>query len=288
MRGKHLPKRTGRLATFIAIAVLAVFSVDSRTVANANAHLKVEISKLPEPWSKANCRTSTVAAAPAAFAVFGRLIAPRRWNHIVLAVAETAPADREVSESEAKNSTIIQIGPDRTRARLQVFAGLAALDWWKDGVRVSIVAAGRDRNAAVAVARKVAVVANGSTVSLRVSPVPSRVLIARATISKSGLERLTCETGPGGRAFDIESGDGFDPGAPPAFAGDELVKFTVGANPAWRTSRTVKFGAPGAEVESTTCLLSAKLSANTRATLRGPAPCDGLAADAASLFAALR
>ena len=158
------------------------------------------------------------------------------------------------------------------------------LDWRKDGVHVGIIAEGSDRNAAVAVARKVTVTTNGSTMSLRVSAVPPRVLIARASIPKSSIERLTCITGPGGRELDIESGAGFDPAAPPAIAGDELIKFTVGSNPAWRTSSTLTIGA----VESTTCLLSMKLSANTRATLSGPAPCDGLPADAAALAAAMR
>lgn len=263
--------------------VLALSTAAGGTVANADGRFQIRISRLPEPWSTANCRPSTVVEGPAALAIFGKLFAPRRWNRIVFVAVETAPADREVSESEAKNSTIIKVGADRTGARLQVFAGLATLDWWKDGVNVSIIAAGSDRNAAVAVARKVTVTTNGSTMSLRVSAVPPRVLIARASIPKSS-ERLTCITGPGGRELDIESGAGFDAAAPPQIAGDELIKFTVGSNPAWRTSSTLKIG----EVESTTCLLSMKLSANTRATLSGPAPCDGLAPVAVALAAALR
>lgn len=264
--------------------VLALSTAAGGTVANADGRFQIRISRLPEPWSTANCRPSTVVEGPAALAIFGKLFAPRRWNRIVFVAVETAPADREVSESEAKNSTIIKVGADRTGARLQVFAGLATLDWWKDGVNVSIIAAGSDRNAAVAVARNVTATTNGSTMSLRVSPVSPRVLVARASIPKSTIERLTCITGPGGRELVIESGDGFDPAAPPAIAGDELIRFTVGSNPAWRTSSTLKLG----EVESTTCLLSVKLSANTRATLSGPAPCGGLPADAATLAAALR
>ena len=266
-----------------AFGVLAMSTSASGTLANTNARFQVEISKLPEPWSKSNCRTSTVVGGPGAFAVFGKLIAPSRWNRIVFVAAEPAPANRDVGESEEKNSTNIPIGADRTRARLQVFAGRATLDWWKDGVQVGIIAAGSDRNAAVAVARKVTATTNGSTMSLRVSPVPPRVLIARASKPKSS-ERLTCITGPGGQELDIESGAGFDAAAPPQIAGDELIKFTVGSNPAWRTSSTLKIG----EVEFTTCLLSMKLSANTRATLSGPAPCDGLPAAAATLAAALR
>ena len=279
-----LRSRRRPLLNAAAAVVIATGGALFGTVADANARFQIDPSKLPEPWSKSNCRSSTAVGGPAAFAVFGRPIAPLRWNRIVFVFAETAPADREVSESEAKNSTAIQVGLDRTRARLQVFAGRASVDWWKDGVKVGITAAGNDRKAVVTAAQTVTATSNGSTMNLRVSPVRPRVLIAQASHPKSSIRRLTCITGPGGRQLDIEFGDGIDPASPPDTAGDELVKFTVGSNLAWRTSSTLKLG----ESVVTRCLLTMKLSANTRATLSGPAPCDVLQADAATLATALR
>lgn len=81
----------------------------------------------------------------------------------------------------------------------------------------------------------------------------------------------------------IESGAGVDAGTPPVLAGDELIRFTVASKPAWRTSRTVKLVDGGRVLAVTSCSLSMKLSATTKATFIGPAPCDGLVADAAAL-----
>ncbi len=253
----------------------------------AEAGLTIDVSKLPVSWSMAQCRSVKVDGGPGAFVLLGKPRAPNRWTGLVLATAETAPADREVSESEERNSTNIDVGSNRRRARLQVAMGVAMVDWWDGGLQVGIVAAGSDRSAAVSLARRITVSSDGATVKLRASPVPPRVLIARGVEPGSARQRLTCDTGPGGRTLTVESGDGVDPGAPPIVVGDELIRFAVGPYPAWRTTRTVKLAVQGGDLNVTTCVLTVKLSSRTRATLLGTAPCDGLVADAAVLPAAL-
>ena len=205
----------------------------------------------------------------------------------MLVTGEAAPADREVSESEAKNATLVDVGAGRPRARLQLAMGIAAVDWWSKGLQVTVTAAGSDRSAALAVARKIVVTSDGSKVSLRAPAVSPRVLIAPGALPKIGFESFSCNAGAGGRTLTIESGGGFDPAGPPIFVGDELSKSKIGPNPAWRTSRTVKMVVQGRDLTVTTCLLSWQLSSNTKATLIGSAPCDPLTADAAALSASL-